>query len=123
MPNLHDRIRRARTMARLTQQELADRIGVHRSAVTQWESYSGSAPSMDHLIQIALHTGLALEWIGTGRGSPHAAGTQPTSSRIEQAQDELEAECLRSLRLMPRRLQERVVSMLSMMVRTPPMDS
>lgn len=65
---LPTRIRKARPAAQLTQAELARRIGVKRSAVTQREHPLGTSPSMHHLIQIAIETGTCVEWLGTGRG-------------------------------------------------------
>ncbi|HEY9400534.1 MAG TPA: helix-turn-helix transcriptional regulator, partial [Luteimonas sp.] len=47
------RIRRARTLAGLTQTALAARLGVQRTAVTQWECERGTSPSVEHLSQIA----------------------------------------------------------------------
>lgn len=62
------RIRRARTAARLSQAELARRVGVKRSAVTQWEHPAGTVPSMPHLLRIAIETGTCTEWLATARG-------------------------------------------------------
>lgn len=109
MPTLNDRIRRARTLCGMTQTMLAGKIGVHRSAVAQWESTLGSAPSMQHLIAIALHTGVNLEWLGTGRGQPIA---EHAAEEEERAQDVLEVRCLQSLRRMPRRTREQVVALI-----------
>lgn len=118
MPTLHERIRRARALAGLTQRELASLLGVHRGAVTQWEHPDGSAPNMGHLIAIAVHTGVNLEWLGTGRGTPRAEPAQDTTDpdALERvAIDSLELECLRALRRMPRRMRERVVGLLRTM--------
>ncbi len=118
MPTLHERIRRARALAGLTQHELASRLGVHRGAVTQWEHPDGSAPNMSHLIAIAVHTGVNLEWLGTGRGTPRVQpaddpGDPDDWERL--AIDAVELECLRALRRMPRRMRERVVGLLRTM--------
>lgn len=117
MPTLDNRIRRARTLAGLTQAELAQRVGVHRGAVAQWESPNGSLPSMDHLIAIALHTGVHLEWLGTGRGEPRPGAGLERADAGERAQDELEAACLHALRRMPRRMRERILSVLQAVAR------
>jgi len=63
-----NRIRQARRSAKLSQGELAARLGVYRSVVTQWESTEGTHPTMEHLAQIAIATGASFEWLGTGRG-------------------------------------------------------
>lgn len=68
MSALSLRIRRARRLAAISQTELARRIGVKRSAVTQWEHSNGTTPSVDHLIRIAIEAGVSFEWVATGRG-------------------------------------------------------
>lgn len=65
---LDDRIRIARIRAELSKAELARRVGVSPSAVVQWEQPSGSGPSARHLATIAQCTGVAFEWLATGRG-------------------------------------------------------
>ena len=76
---LSGRIRKARNLATLSQAELARRIGVKRSAVTQWEHPNGTTPSVEHLIQIAMETGTQFEWLATGRG-PMRLNESPTST-------------------------------------------
>ena len=61
------RIRLARRAAGLSQSQLALELGVQRSAVSHWEAQRGK-PSMNHLRQLALLTGVQFEWIATGRG-------------------------------------------------------
>lgn len=73
MIGLSTRIRQARLRAGMTQAALARRVGVKRSAATQWEHPSGTVPSMEHLIAVALATGVHLEWLATGRGQQAAA--------------------------------------------------
>ncbi len=117
MPTVEQRIRRARVLAGLTQQALAERIGVQRGAVAQWESPTGCMPSMDHLVAIALTTETSLEWLGTGRGEPRK-GLEAIPAEAEHvAQDEIEVQCLRTIRRMPRRLREQVVSILAAIAR------
>ncbi|MEL1265692.1 helix-turn-helix transcriptional regulator [Pseudoxanthomonas putridarboris] len=99
MVNLSTRIRRARTLSRITQSELAKRIDVKRSAVSQWESALGTTPSVSHLIQIALETGVCFEWLATGRG-PARLGQEAFGEAVilkDFAQDELESRGLVAL--------------------------
>lgn len=117
MPTVDQRIRRARALAGLTQQGLAERIGVQRGAVAQWESPTGCMPSMDHLVAIAVTTGTSLEWLGTGRGEPRKGLEEVPAGADHIAQDETEVQCLRSLRRMPRRLREQVLSVLAAIAR------
>lgn len=114
MPTLNERVRRARALSGITQSMLARKVGVHRSAVAQWESPIGHTPSMEHLIAIAMHTCVNLEWLGTGRGNPSAANEPIDADREDdRAIDALEAHCLRALRRMPRRLREQVLAVLA----------
>lgn len=106
MVNLPMRIRRARNLSSITQSELAKRLNVKRSAVSQWESVLGTTPSISHLIQIALETGVRFEWLATGRGS--ARSDQDASSDAvvlkDFAHDELESRGLVALgRLSPQK--------------------
>jgi transcriptional regulator with XRE-family HTH domain len=71
MEMLRDRIRSARKYARLTQAELAGKLGVVPSAIAQWERPLGSAPTSANLIRIADLLDVSFEWLATGRGVPH----------------------------------------------------
>lgn len=62
------RIRRARRIAGLSQQALADALGVTRSAVSNWESDSGVRPATNRLAVLAQALHVGFEWIATGRG-------------------------------------------------------
>jgi transcriptional regulator with XRE-family HTH domain len=111
------RIRRARALASLTQTELARRIGIKRSAVTQWEHPAGTTPSVDHLIQIAVETGMHFEWIATGRG-PTKCGNEIESAVIieDYAMDADESTALALLRRLPsvkKRIALQILSVLS----------
>ena len=66
--SLHSRIATARRLAGLSQVELARQMGIHRSAVTHWESSKGRNPTMAHLRHIAEVTQVMFEWLATGRG-------------------------------------------------------
>lgn len=63
-----ERIRLARRVAGLSQSQLAEAVGVQRSAVSHWEAPMGKNPSVSHMRQIALVTGIQFEWLATGRG-------------------------------------------------------
>lgn len=63
------RIRLARRHAGLSQMQLASAVRVQRSAVSHWESNKANNPSVDHLREVALVTGVHFEWLATGRGT------------------------------------------------------
>lgn len=65
---LAERIRRARRIAGFSQQALADKLGVTRSAVSNWESDSGVSPATERLAVLAGTLHVSFEWIATGRG-------------------------------------------------------
>ncbi|MBF6023541.1 helix-turn-helix domain-containing protein [Lysobacter niastensis] len=117
MFSMSSRIRRARVSAGLTQAELARRLGVQRSAVTQWERDSGTHPSVAHLAQIACETGVHFEWLATGRGesqpSPGALETALTAQ--DYARDELESRALIGLRRVNSRRREAVVKVIELL--------
>lgn len=71
-PDLADRIRRARNAADLTQQALAERVGVDLRTVQGWES--GRVPRDIGVIERALHADLT---------TPPAS----TSPRLDEASD------------------------------------
>lgn len=102
MTSLPQRIRRARGRAGLSQAALAERIGVKRSAVTQWEHPHGTRPSVDHMIRIAIETGVGLEWLATGRGESgiDALDATPALLVADYAGDEWEGKALACLRRM-----------------------
>src|SRR4051812_9527660 len=63
-----ERIRLARRHAAMSQTQLAQAVGVQRSAVSHWEAPQGKNPSVKHLRDMAIVTGVQFEWLVTGRG-------------------------------------------------------
>ncbi|WCE06107.1 helix-turn-helix domain-containing protein [Pseudoxanthomonas sp. JBR18] len=106
-----DRIRQARRLRSLSQTQLAQTVGVQRSAVAQWERAGGTHPSVEHLAQIAVTTQVLFEWLATGRGQISAEASAPTehsellANMAENvARDEVESNVLQLMRkLSPRR--------------------
>lgn len=68
MSDTNNRIRQARRSAKLSQQSLAEQVGVHRSAVAQWEHPAGCNPTAENSARIAMTTSVSFEWLATGRG-------------------------------------------------------
>ncbi|WP_369977352.1 helix-turn-helix domain-containing protein [Xanthomonas bundabergensis] len=102
MFSIGSRIRRVRSMANLSQSQLAEQVGVKRSAVAQWERDPGTFPSVKNLVKIAVIADVKFEWLATGRGSPqaqpHEFDTVATLSDFAQNEDESRAlELLRRL--------------------------
>lgn len=65
----HARIKMARRHLKLSQNGLAQVIGVHRSAVSQWESPIGKNPTLRNLKKLAELASIQFEWLATGRGT------------------------------------------------------
>lgn len=68
--NLTTRILCSRKDKKLSQQALADMIGVSRSALAQWET-SMSSPSLENLRKMAKTLDVSFEWLATGRGNQY----------------------------------------------------
>lgn len=100
----HDRIRLARRRCALSQVQLGLRLGVHRSAVANWESGS-SSPSGDHLEQLACVLEVAHEWLATGRGEIALPdpGHQALAARADLIENPAERRLLRAWRSLPMR--------------------
>ena len=114
MTSLSQRIRHARSRSGLSQNALAARLGIKRSAVTQWEHPHGTRPSVEHLIRIAVETSTGFEWLATGRG-PTALDpldTTPALVSDDYAGDEFEAQALSHLRRMPQAKKRMAVAIL-----------
>jgi transcriptional regulator with XRE-family HTH domain len=102
MRPVSSRIRTARRAAKLTQAQLAGRIGVGRSAVSQWERVDGSKPGAENLARLALVLSCAFEWLATGRGGRHPSPASPHEETVvvlrHFAKDDLEDHLLDAFR-------------------------
>ncbi len=58
----------ARRRAALSQHALAEKLGVKRSAVANWEAVDGANPSGANLERLAAVLEVSYEWMATGRG-------------------------------------------------------
>jgi len=117
MVTLPMRIRRARGIAGVTQSQLALRMNLQRSAVSQWESAQGTTPSVSHLIGIAMETGVSFEWLATGRGAARLddAAVESVVMLKDFAQDELESRGLTALRQLTRHRKRMAVAMVELL--------
>ena len=98
---LTQRIRLSRRHGGLSQATLADLVGVHRSAVSHWESIKPKKPNMGHLLAIAVACGVQFEWLATGRGSMLLSDHQQdtvSATNVVLVEDEQEVELLRAYR-------------------------
>lgn len=100
---LPDRVRYARRLAGLSQAALAKEIGVGPSAVAQWELPSGTSPTIEHLAHLAVRSGVAFEWLATGRGASIAVPAAAAEAVAAPARDSAEDRLLATFRRLPRR--------------------
>lgn len=68
-----DRMRRCRKEAGLTQEQLADLVGVSTAAVAQWETGDSKSLKPENLFKAARALNKSAEWLATGDGpeTPH----------------------------------------------------
>lgn len=78
-----ERIKQRRKAARLTQQQLAEQVGVSRAAVAQWESGDTKSVRPAHLLAAAKALGADIEWLITGRAT--VAPLKPTGAAVDDA--------------------------------------
>ena len=123
-PAAPNRIRQARRHASLSQQQLAALVGVHRSAVAQWEQPGGSHPTVENLARVAAVTAVSFEWLATGRGrmkyvSDLIPGDETPVVQIDYAaQSETEARALVALRHLDTPSAIAIVEMLQALAKT-----
>ena len=87
MATLGERIREARLSKELTQEALAELLGVARPTVTQWETGRREPDNVALLRSLAHHLGVSVDWL---------AGTPETNGEAEP-QPEIRA-LLRSMK-------------------------
>ena len=109
------RIRLARRHAGLSQAALGTVVGVQRSAVSHWEATNGKHPSVNHLREVALATGVQFEWLATGRGSmrpsTEAAPDAATHGDAMLVDDPIEMRLIRAFRDAPMRARPPLVEL------------
>ncbi|MBL8275012.1 MAG: helix-turn-helix transcriptional regulator [Xanthomonadales bacterium] len=115
---IRERIGTARQAANLSRAELARRVGVRASAAAQWEQHEGTAPSVENLARIAAATGVAFEWLATGRGSMHASPAEEAPAVVLDtfAQNPFEERLLRMGRRVPPRKREALLATLELLL-------
>lgn len=97
--NLGMRIRTARIRAGLSQADLAQHIGVSRTAVANWESSkSRTRPSSGRLEAISHLAGVSWEWLATGRGSAAVSDDSVLAADADLVEDPIERRLLQLFR-------------------------
>lgn len=108
------RIRLARRRAGLSQQALANAVGVRRSAVANWEGTNEVGPSGNNLQRLACVLQVAHEWLATGRGdlTLPECGSEPAWMKDKPAKSVPERRLLRAWRALPAKIQVAALELL-----------
>ena len=78
METINDRISARRRAQKMSQDELAKRIGITRVSISKWES-GLNQPKGRYLNDLAAALGVTVDWLLTGSGgSPESSADQPT---------------------------------------------
>lgn len=77
MMQIHEKIKQARLSARLTQQEIADKIGIKRSTYQYWEQ---ETPSMENIKQVQIALKLPDDYFFVN--SDEGTGKEETPGRV-----------------------------------------
>jgi transcriptional regulator with XRE-family HTH domain len=83
MDDVGKRIRRLRTERKLSQEQLAQAIGIKQGSLTQLETGKSKAPSSQTLTKLARLFEVDPEWLMTGKG------TQQSVSSLSEGEAEL----------------------------------
>ena len=78
----NNRIKKIRTDAKLTQREFAERLGVNRLLISQWET-GVTPPGKMRLYQIADEFGVNLKWLTNGEGEQYKVAEVDVVSKTE----------------------------------------
>ncbi|WP_425491660.1 helix-turn-helix domain-containing protein [Luteimonas fraxinea] len=100
---MSERIRSARRSTGLSQTRFAERVGVHRSAVAQWERPGGCNPSLEKLVLITVVSGVGMDWLVSGRAPERSLKLEGiTAVSLEYlAKDSMEERALVAVRSVP----------------------
>ena len=72
---LGERLYQLRRERRMSQEALADALGVSRQSVSKWEN-GASTPDLDKLVRLGELFGLSLDELVKGQAPPTAEGTE-----------------------------------------------
>lgn len=107
------RIRVARQYAKLSQAELAQKLGISRGAVANWESANDAHPATSRMVKLAVLTGVSVEWLVTGRGrmTHESGGEEVPAVDGELVHDISERRLLEAFRRSPARVKSLILQM------------
>ena len=80
--NIGERIRLARKEVGLTQDALANRVGVSRSAIAQWETRPNVLPSHANMDALTEVLEVNYEWLAKGNGPMHSGLSEAPANYV-----------------------------------------
>ena len=103
----------ARRWAELSRVELAERVGVSKGAVAQWEHPVGTVPTIKNLVMVATVCRVDFDWLASGRGLPRSKHTEELAASLSEfAHDHDESELLMLWRRCPPAIRSQVLGLL-----------
>lgn len=87
--SIGSRIKQARQAAGISQSELAEAMGITRSACSQWEADQGTGPRRERLERLAVELGVTYQWLATGNepdGQNQISESVPAYLTAEQSE-------------------------------------
>lgn len=92
MKTFAERLKYARTRAQLSQDSLANRAGVTKGAVSQWENQTSTGCKIETLFELADALMVDARWLATGHGEPETTTELPHHLQAGKALDKLPKE-------------------------------
>lgn len=84
MSTLGERVRRVREQRKLTQQQLGEKVGVSKKAISKIERGETKSPTPHHLRKLASALGVDYNWILDGDDGPGIQEPQPAYGTIDE---------------------------------------
>ncbi|MDB3869342.1 helix-turn-helix domain-containing protein [Candidatus Thioglobus sp.] len=119
MELLSERIKQARLLKNLSQKNLASKIGVSASAISQYESNADfhTEPSMKNLIAISKALGISIEWLTTGRDAKNIQNFLKNERSLPSRQSTKQKELLSLFDKLPNDFKEKQLQALKVIVK------
>ena len=92
MKTFAERLKYARTRAQLSQDSLAQKSGVTKAALSQWENSQSAGCKIDTLFNLADSLMVDARWLATGRGEPETTTELPHHLQAGKSLDKLPLE-------------------------------
>lgn len=92
MKTFAERLKYARNRAQMSQDSLAQRAGITKGAISQWENNISSGCKIETLFNLADALMVDARWLATGHGEPETTTELPHHLQAGKALDKLPQE-------------------------------